>query len=365
MNFKVLFIMHLPPPIHGAAMMGKYLQESKLVNESFDCSCINLATADSLSDIGKFGIKKLIKFLNLLKHIHYVVKGIRPDLVYITPNAGGGAFYKDFIIVEMLKGMGCKVVAHYHNKGVAKKQNRWPDNWLYKCFFKDLKVILLAEALYKDIEKYVKREDVFICPNGIPDEQMLVSHQEKTREKNHFLFLSNLLREKGIITLLEACENLARKGYTFVCDVVGGETSDFDAQTFQEETDKRNLRETVIYHGKKYGKEKAEFYARANAFIFPTYNDCFPLVLLEAMQHELACIASNEGGIPNIIDEGVTGYIIPSKDAKALADKMEYLLTHPQKCREMGKAGYEKYRQEFTLERFEQRMTEILSTLLG
>lgn len=87
MKSKVLFIMHLPPPIHGAAMMGKYLQESKLVNESFDCFCINLATADSLSDIGKFGIRKLINFLKLLKHIHHVVKGIRPDLVYITPNA--------------------------------------------------------------------------------------------------------------------------------------------------------------------------------------------------------------------------------------------------------------------------------------
>lgn len=365
MKSKVLFIMHLPPPIHGAAMMGKYLQESKLVNESFDCFCINLATADSLSDIGKFGIRKLIKFLKLLKHIHHVVKGIRPDLVYITPNASGGAFFKDFIVVQMLKGMGCKVVAHYHNKGVAKKQNRWPDNWLYKCFFKDLKVILLADALYKDIEKYVKREDVFICPNGIPDEHILVSHQERPRKENHFLFLSNLLKEKGIITLLEACENLAQKGYTFVCDVVGGETNDFDTQSFQEEIDKRNLQGIVIYHGKKYGKEKAEFYARANAFIFPTYNECFPLVLLEAMQHELACMASNEGGIPNIIDEGITGFITPPKDTRMLADKMEYLLTHPQECREMGKAGYEKYRQEFTLERFEQRMTEILSTLLG
>ena len=51
MSSKILFILHLPPPIHGAAMMGKYIQENELVNSSFDCFCINLATAGSLSDI--------------------------------------------------------------------------------------------------------------------------------------------------------------------------------------------------------------------------------------------------------------------------------------------------------------------------
>ena len=60
MKPKILFILHLPPPIHGAAMMGKYIQESELVNSSFDCFCINLATAGSLSDIGHISLKKLL-----------------------------------------------------------------------------------------------------------------------------------------------------------------------------------------------------------------------------------------------------------------------------------------------------------------
>ena len=53
MSSKILFILHLPPPIHGAAMMGKYIQESELIDSSFDSYCINLATAGSLSDIGR------------------------------------------------------------------------------------------------------------------------------------------------------------------------------------------------------------------------------------------------------------------------------------------------------------------------
>lgn len=61
MKPKILFILHLPPPIHGAAMMGKYIQESELVNSSFDCFCINLATAGSLSDIGHISLKKAVE----------------------------------------------------------------------------------------------------------------------------------------------------------------------------------------------------------------------------------------------------------------------------------------------------------------
>lgn len=97
-----------------------------------------------------------MKYFFLLKHISHVVREIRPELVYITPNAGGKAFFKDFIVVQMLKSMGCKVIAHYHNKGVSAYQSKWVYNFLYKRFFSNLKVVLLAENLYKDIAKYVK-----------------------------------------------------------------------------------------------------------------------------------------------------------------------------------------------------------------
>ena len=87
MSSKILFILHLPPPIHGAAMMGKYIQESELIDSSFDSYCINLATAGSLSDIGRTSFKKLLRYVLLLKHIYHVVRDIHPELVYITPNA--------------------------------------------------------------------------------------------------------------------------------------------------------------------------------------------------------------------------------------------------------------------------------------
>lgn len=166
---KILFILHMPPPIHGAAMVGYYIHHSELINSEYECYYINLTTASELEDIGKFKVKKVFCFCQLLRKIHHSVKEIDPQLVYVTPNAKGGPFYKDYIVVMMLKKMGCKIVAHYHNKGVATRQDRWLDNLLYRRFFKGIKVILLGETLYQDIKKYVRREDVYICPNGIPE----------------------------------------------------------------------------------------------------------------------------------------------------------------------------------------------------
>ena len=169
MKPTILFILHMPPPVHGASMMGKYIHDSEVVNGAFDCHYINLTTAKNLADIGKVGLRKLVQFVELLNRIRKEVKRLKPQLVYVTPNACGGAFYKDFVVVQLLKAMGCKVVAHYHNKGVATRQDRKLDSWLYRRFFKDIRVMLLAEPLYADMERFVKREQVLFCPNGIPE----------------------------------------------------------------------------------------------------------------------------------------------------------------------------------------------------
>ena len=53
MSNKVLFILHMPPPVHGAAMVGQYIHDSKLINEEFDCKYINLSLAKDINDIWK------------------------------------------------------------------------------------------------------------------------------------------------------------------------------------------------------------------------------------------------------------------------------------------------------------------------
>ena len=372
MKPKILFIMHMPPPVHGAAMVGQYIHDSEMINREFESHYINLTTAKNLQNIGKVGMRKLFDFFKLLKKIRHEVKVVKPQLVYVTPNACGGAFYKDFVVVQMLKRLGCQVVVHYHNKGVATHQDKRFDDALYKRFFKDIKVILLSECLYDDVKKYVKRNDVFVCGNGIPsaaiESCVSVPFDAASPEDKipHLLFLSNLLISKGVVVLLDSLKVLKEKGYRFVCDFVGGETVEMDAVMFQAEVAKRGLEGMVVYHGRKYGKDKEAFLNGADIFVFPTFyhNECFPLVLLEAMEHGVACISTTEGGIPGIIDDGKTGFLVPKHDAVALADKIEMFIRDTDLRHKMGSAGREKFEREFTLEVFEKRIVEILNHCL-
>ena len=361
---KILFVLHLPPPVHGAAMVGKYIHDSKLVNEKFECRYINLTTASSLEDIGRVSLSKLKAFVRLVRHIRREVKTFRPQLVYITPNAKDGAFYKDFIVVEMLKMMGCRVVAHYHNKGVSSRQDRWLDNLLYKRFFKGIKVILLGKSLYKDVEKYVRWEDVFICPNGIPETSMSLP-EKKANPIPRLLFLSNLLESKGVFVLLDALRILKDKGYSFVCDFVGGETAEIDAHRFEEEVLKRGLNEIALYHGRKGGEEKDAAIEACDVFVLPTQNDCFPLVLLEAMSHGKPVVTTPIGAIPDIVDDGKNGIIDKKGTAVTFSDCIKHLFDNKQLIAEYGENGKRKYLMKFTDSQFEKSFYDVIKSALG
>ena len=179
----------------------------------------------------------------------------------------------------------------------------------------------------------------------------------------NIFFLSNMMLEKGVWTLLDACHILKDRGYDFVCNFVG-KWSDISEEEFATYVQKYRLEEVVVAHGAKYGHDKEVYWMQADLFILPTYNECFPLVLLEAMQHGVACIASHEGGIVDINDEGETGYIVPMKDALSLAEKVAYCMEHRDLCHEMGRKGRMKFECEFTLQRFEERMCDILKKLV-
>lgn len=356
--------MHMPPPVHGAAMMGKAIKDSEVINQYFDCEYINLATAASISDIGKLSLGKLKAFGKLLVEIRNKVKLIKPDFVYITPNAQGGAFFKEFVVVQMLKSLGCKVVAHYHNKGVSVKQDSKVYDWCYRHFFKGMKVILLSSVLFDDMRKYVKPENVYYCANGIACSRSVAS-SSKNNSIPKLLFLSNLIETKGVIVLLDALKILKDKGCSFDCSFVGAESQEIDAHVFHELLESRGLQGMVAYVGKKYGEEKQRIYEETDVFVFPTFypKECFPLVLLEAMENAIPCISTTEGAISDIIDDGKTGFVVERQNPGQLADRIEILLNDKKLRENMGKAGRIKFEEEFTLSKFEERMVDVLSNL--
>ena len=383
MKPKILFIMHMPPPVHGAAMVGQFIHDSESIKQSFDCHYVNMAVATRLEDIGKGGWHKMKGILNKLMEIRKAVKLVNPDLVYITPNSAGAPFYKDIVTVMMLKMMRQRIVMHFHNKGVATRQSHCIDNWFYRRYFKNVKLILLANALYEDIKKYVKRKDVFVCPNAIPGISMATeciaskSATNSPAEKGtpRILWLTNIMKTKGIMEFLAALKILKDKGVGFQVDFVGGLTKEMTGDEFDMALTMNGLNGCCVYHGPKYGDEKYAFFRNADIFVLPSYTEALPVSILEAMQFGVPVVASNVGGVSAEVEDGVTGFLLGGKqpimlntfrpDAHEIADKLEQLLADANLRSKMGMAGREKFEKEFTLEVFEKRMKEILSGMLN
>jgi glycosyltransferase involved in cell wall biosynthesis len=361
---KILFIMHLPPPIHGAGKVGLMLKESEIIGGSFNSKYVNLSLSHSLSEIGKNHIVKISRYFLILYKCLYNLLFFRPDVCYFTLSTKGFGFYKDVPLIFLVKLFKVKLLYHLHNKGVSDKSNKMLDDCLYRLVFNHSFVILLSKNLYADVDKYVQVNQVYYCPNGVPKPDIKNANRTKDAVIFNILFLSNLIESKGVYILLEACKQLKERKINFNCLYVGG-IGDISEIDFNNKVKELNLINHVRYLGKRFGVEKDEIFNNADILVLPTLNDCFPLVLLEAMQFYLPVISTFEGGIPDIVQDKKTGYLVLKNDVFDLTNKIESLINDPELMNSMGIAAHRRFKENYTLEMFEIKMKAILNDVLS
>lgn len=356
---KILCVLHLPPPVHGASMMGEAVRDCKALNENYEVSYVNLSLASELKDVGRFSWRKPAVFLRIRRQIREAVRSFRPDWVYMTPAVCLPGFLKDALLVRMMKRMGCKLILHLHNK-----ESKWMGTRLlrplYKRFFAHTRVILLSERLYPDLEPFIGRDSVFICPNGV--DVPVIRRSEGTVPR--ILFFSNIIRSKGVSVLLDACRILTGQGFSFRCVLAGKMTPDYPGNALPEEIREKGLEGVVEYAGEKYDGDKWDTFSRADVFVHPSYNDCFPLVLLEALGAGLPVVSTTEGGIPDIVRDGETGFLCPPREADAVADRIGRLLKDPDLRLRMGDAARRDYEARFTRQQFEGNFFSVISHVI-
>ena len=362
---RVLFITPLPPPVHGSAMVSQYIKDSLLIGNSFDCDFVNLSTSRSIDEIGKKTLMKYIRFIGAYLIVLWKLMTHRYALCYLAITCYGLGFLKDAPFVLLCKLFSRKVVIHQHNKGMGKCVDKKPYKWLLPLVYKNNKIILLSWYLYEDIAKVVKREQILICPNGIPEISETRNIHECKNSVPRLLFLSNLIESKGIYILLDACKILKEKGYKFICDFVGGETTEINRAVFESAVKKKGLDEYVVYQGPKYGNEKERYWNAADVFVQPTYEDCFPLTIVEAMQHGKPVVSTDEGAIPDLVVDGVNGFVCERRNVDSLANALEILLKDKDLRVKMGIEGYNQYINKFTLNAFEKNMNDLFNKILN
>ena len=232
---------------------------------------------------------------------------------------------------------------------------------MYKYVFQNEFVIIISNLLKYDIGTVFKGK-IFIVANGIPDERYdnIYNKGDKTFS---ILFFSNLILSKGICDFLEVIPILVKKKLYFHAKIVGAE-GDFLESDLNKIIRKKSLKEYVEYVGPKYGEEKYKIFENTDVLIFPTLDDILGIVNLEAMQFGIPIIATKEGAIPEVIDDGVTGFLVDKNSPDQIAKKVEILIKNPKLCESMGKAGRKKYEKKYTYDIFEKNMKKVFDEVI-
>jgi len=360
----ILFIGQLPPPIHGVAMMNSIIVNSTLIRSSFNIVEVNLQFAKSIKEVAKIS---LIKVFRAVSYGFTIVKKVvthKPDLIYFTIAPTGIAFYRDSFYVVLLKLLNSKIIYHIHGKGI--KDNTAKSSfkkYLYTWVFKNTYVICLSEHLSEDISEVYKSVP-FIVPNGIEIQPKFKRNVNRlNRTVPQILYLSNYISNKGILVLIEALGILHNQGYLFDSHLVGA-PADLTIEFLENLIINHNLTEVAKIIGPLYGDDKFLELREADIFVFPTYNDAFPLVNLEAMQFCLPVISTFEGSIPDIVIDNETGFLVETQNAKMLAEKIAILLKDKNLRRKMGMKGYKRFINNYTLSQFEINMIKTFQTVL-
>ncbi|MBK1885434.1 glycosyltransferase family 4 protein [Marinobacter sp. DY40_1A1] len=364
---KMFFLLQLPPPLHGASVVNSSLIESQYVRSEFEIDHVDISPALTMSDLEKLTLRKLVRVVVIIFRSIIKYNEFKPSIVYLTLSPRGFAFYKDSFLALLLKFCGANMVFHMHGKGIAKIVDRSSvKKWFYKCVFKNVDIIHLSPTLFSDVDSVRDQSRLIIAvPNGVADPGYVVRELDT---RMNFLYLSNMVRSKGPDTAAKAVTLLpaSLKGRVSM-SFVGAPTD----SEFMEEFEKTVAAEkdaSMRFEGPKYGAEKEQALAAANVFVLPTKfpNECFPLSILEAMAAGLAVIASDEGAIADIVEDGISGFVLSEATPEAVRDKMEIYINNPQLARMHGEAGRRLFEEKYTHNKFEENfinaMTHIIQT---
>lgn len=205
------------------------------------------------------------------------------------------------------------------------------------------RVILVGEPLRGFFSAITQRDDHFrVVPNGFfPPPPELCTASEARRQivdgPVEFISVSNLHEGKGLEINLEALARLARRGFTrWRYRVVG----DGDQRTALEaQVRALGLEQLVEFLGARPHDEVYRLLSGADVFILPSYREAFGIAYLEAMALGLLAIGVRGQGPEAFVRDGETGFLVPPKDAEALAICLQNIFTQSAQYREMARLG--------------------------
>ncbi len=242
--------------------------------------------------------------------------------------------------------------------------NPWRAKWFYACLdrwasFSQDRIITISDALGR----------LLVEVEGLRPEKLSTIHYalegdhfrssvpvDLSLEVSHPVIgtVSRLIHQKGIHVLLRAFAECAKNHPSISLVVVGDGPERSNLEILAR---KLGLGSRVRFLG--YRPDVHQILPQFDIFTLPSFGEGFGLVLLEAMACGKAVVATDVMSIPEIVQQGKSGLLVPAQDVSALAEALDTLIANPELRDRFGKAGFQRVRTEFTVERMVRKTAEV------
>lgn len=276
--------------------------------------------------------------------------------------ASRGSYFRKSIVVKISSLLGAKIVIHLHgaefedfyNKECSARKKAQ----ISSTFNKADKVIVLSSQWFHWLEKIIEdKRKITVVHNSVRSLDL----PERETKKNVILFLGRLGKRKGLNDLINAFSKVLVH-CPFAELHIGG---DGDTEEFKKQVKNLSIQNNVRFLGWIGGGGKAKCFANSDVYCLPSYNEGFPMGVLEAMSNNVAIVASNVGGIPDAITNNVDGLLVDAGDVNGLANALITLLTNETLRHQYSKAAKLKFENHFSFEVMLPKLKDIYAELLG
>lgn len=334
---KLCLIAPTPPPYGGVANWEKIVEEEIRKHSDIELKLIDIAankrSLDGRNIFDRFFYSGYVMLKGYFL-LHQEVKKNRPDMVHMT-TSGGFGFYRDLFYLHFLRKKAIPVVYHIHFGRTVKYKEENKKEWklIKKAVSIATATIVLDSQSLNLLKPYSK--SIFKINNPI-DTSKYIKYVENT-EKNKVVYMGWIIKTKGIEELLEAFNSfneLHKNQYNL--ELIGPGKSDYVKYL----TSKYGT-PNVTFTGEIDHNKAMERLSMAEIFILPSYTEGSPNVILEAMVLRKCIIATNVGGIPEMLENNC-GLLIEPNSIKAISNALLFLSMHSQKRKLYGNNAYKK-----------------------
>jgi glycosyltransferase involved in cell wall biosynthesis len=303
---------------------------------------------------------KVVRMIFALGSLAWWIGVRRVGLVHLHV-AAFNSFWRKSIFLLLAKCLGARVVLHWHSPRLKQfiDLNRGSTHSLIRRVFLSADVVIAASfASRQELIDVFPTLDPVVVYNPV-DDRINAVPEESIRRNNDILYMAALLREKGVFELVDAfaeVRNVCRDARLTICG------SGLD-QELHEHIVSLGLQSEIRMPGWVVEDERSRYFGEAALFCLPSRADTFAMANLDAMAAGLPVVSTTYGGIPEVVQDGVTGLLAAPGDAQDLIEKLVRLISDPELRVRMGRAGRRVAREQFSAKRMMAELERIYKDL--